>query len=375
MRRRFYYGFLPSTKIMFCIWGFLILVNILSRFCTPAVDFYIQHIFPVISDFWSGFSGIVSFSIGEYMIVSGIGILAVGIFTFILFMIFAKRRRIVISWIYGRIFGWLFTVVFFVLTFHFFILYQGSRMSETLEHKEFTNAQVLEVYEILVDETNRLAKQVERDEDGHFQLSDKDGVMLEAHKCMRKLSQEFPQYKGVYPDAKPISHAYFFTQQNLLGIYFPFSMEANYNPVMYDVNLPATLCHEFTHLKGNIFEDEAGYFAFRACLTSNNPDFLYSGYISALNWLEVDFGGDSASLKRYQEIKNKLSDDVLHDLYSFVPEEYYQTHQHEEVIPTSIVSNISDKVMDTSLKANGIPEGKATYHGMTALILSYYLYG
>ena len=44
---------------------------------------------------------------------------------------------------------------------------------------------------------------------------------------------------------------------DLMGIYFPFSMEANYNQDMYKAKLPDTICHELAHTKGYIQEDEA----------------------------------------------------------------------------------------------------------------------
>ena len=365
-----------STKLMFGIWIFLILINIFSRFCTPAVDFYIQYIFPAVSDFWGSISGLFAFSVGEYMIIAGIALAVTGFISFILFMIFARKRaKGRIARFYGHFYGWILTWLFFVATFHFLILYQGTQMSDSLENIVYDNAAVLDVYEIMVEEANAMSKLVSRDQTGHFILSEDTKLMIEAKNCMRRLGREFPQYKGDYPNAKPIAHSYFFTQQKLLGIYFPFSMEANYNPVVYEVNLPDTLCHEFTHLKGNIFEDEAGYFAFRACMTSENPDFIYSGYINVLGWLDLDFGDDEAAWERYREITDKMSYGVKKDLYSFVPEEYYQTHRHEEVIPTAVVSQVADAVMDTNLKVNGIPEGKASYHGLTALVLHYYIYG
>ncbi len=364
----------PGTQLMFWIWGILILINLLSRFLTPAVDFYIARIFPAVSDFWCSISGLADFSVGEVMIVMGITLLFAGLFSLILLMIFAKRSRRKILVCYGKFYGWILTWLFFILTFRFFILYQGTQMSAKLEGISFQNSEVLDIYELLVNEANQAAQNVQRDDTGHFILSD-ENYMQEAKNCMTRLSEEFPQYKGVYPDAKPISHSYFFTQQGLLGIYFPFSMEANYNPVVYQINLPDTICHEFTHLKGNIFEDEAGYLAFRACLTSENPDFVYSGYINVLKWLDLDFGDDEAAWQRYDEISGNLSADVRTDLHSYVPEEYYTTHRHEEVIPTAIVSDVADTVLDANLKVNGIPEGSASYHGLTALVLYYYIYG
>nr|MDE6706652.1 DUF3810 domain-containing protein [Oscillospiraceae bacterium] len=299
----------------------------------------------------------------------------IGLLSFILFMIFSKRKRAKIAKFYGHFYGWIFTWLFFVLTFGFFILYQGTKLSTQLETISYENQQVLDVYALMIEETNKLSEQVSRDDTGHFMLSEHTNLMQEAKNCMQNLSQEFPQFSGTYPNAKPISNSYFFTQQGLLGIYYPFSMEANYNPVVYEINLPDTICHEYTHLKGNIFEDEAGYFAFRACLTSNNPDFQYSGYINVLEWLELDFGEDENAWKEYYRISNTMSEFVKLDLHSYVPENYYQTHRHEEVIPTAIVSEVSDAVIDTSLKVNGVPEGSASYHGLTALVLNYYIHG
>ena len=151
-------------------------------------------------------------------------------------------------------------------------------------------------------------------------------------------------------------------------------MEANYNPVVYEVNLPVTICHEFTHLKGNIFEDEAGYYAFLACMTSDSPDFRYSAYVSALEWLDVDFGDDDDAWLAYDEIHAAISPQLDQDMYTFVPESYWTEHKEtDEFIPTAIVEETADMVMDTSLKVNGIVEGKHSYHGMTALLLHHFL--
>ena len=132
MRKKTESRFSLSVRIMFALWIFLILVNILSRFLTSAVDFYIAWIFPAISDFWGSVSGLFSFSVGEFMIVAGVTLVILGIVSFILFMIFAKRTRRKIAIFYGHFYGWILTWLFFVLTFRFFILYQGTQMSQRL---------------------------------------------------------------------------------------------------------------------------------------------------------------------------------------------------------------------------------------------------
>lgn len=358
--------------IMLTIWAFLGLVNLLARLCTPLTDFYIAHIFPLISGLWSRISGLVPFSVGEWMIVCGIGLIIVGIIGLPLVLLFGKSRRRRILAIAGQCYGWVVTWVFYLLTFRFFVLYQGTQVSRTIDRTTYSNADVLRVYRTLAEQANAEGELVARDADGHFILT--DDLIPEAKACMMRLANDYPQFQGFYPDPKPIHHAYFFSQQNLIGIYFPHSMEANYNPVVYAVNLPVTICHEYTHLKGNIFEDEAGYYAFLACQTSESADFRYSAYISALEWFDVDFGDDAAAWEEFQEIYQSMSEGVRTDLYSYVPDDYWETHREtEEVIPTAIVTETAEKVMDASLKVNGVPEGVGSYAGMTLLLLDDYL--
>ena len=359
--------------IMGGIWVLMLLVNLLARCCRPAVDWYITKIFPLISGFWCRISGLFPFSVGEWMIVAAIVLIVLALIGFPLILLFGRSRKMKIAGAAAQVYGWILTWVFSMMTMRFLILYQGTQLSHTLGEVTYSNRQVLDVIRQLVDNTNTEAALVARDENGYMILT--DDLQSKAKACMERLSQKYPQYRGYYPDAKPIYHAYFFSQQNLLGIYYPHSMEANYNPVVYDVNIPVTICHEFTHLKGNIFEDEAGYYAFLACMTSESHDFRYSALISALEWLDVDFGDDDAAWEEYGEIMTSLSADASRDMYIFVPEEYWETHKEtDEVIPTALVEETAEKVMDASLKVNGIPDGTGSYHGMTALLLHEYLH-
>lgn len=361
-----------THKLMLGITGVMLLLNLLARLCRPAADWYIAHIFPFISGFWCRISGLFPCSVGEWMLVLAVGLVIFAVTGVPLLLLLARNHRKRIGAVLLQIYGWTLVYVCTVATTRFLVLYQGTQRSEALGDVTYSNADVLSVYRTLVQQVNTEAALVACDETGHFVMT--DNLMQEAKACMERLGAEEPQFSGYYPDAKPIYHAYFFSQQNLLGIYYPHSMEANYNPVSYDVNLPVTICHEFTHLKGNIFEDEAGYYAFRACMTSESHDFRYSGLISALEWLELDFGDDADAWAEYNELQASLSAQVWTDLYTFVPEAYWQAHQEtDEVIPTAIVNDTAELVMDTSLKVNGISEGTHSYHGMTALLLHEYL--
>ena len=45
-------------------------------------------------------------------------------------------------------------------------------------------------------------------------------------------------------------------------------------------NIPHTICHELSHLKGFMREDEANFIGYLACIGSDSPDFRYSGYLT-----------------------------------------------------------------------------------------------
>lgn len=357
-----------SPRIMAGIWAFLLLFNLLARCSRSFSDWYAGTVFPVFSGFWSNLTGKLPFSLGEQLIVTGIVLLILCIVSFPVCMCFSWRRRA--AAVYGLVLGWILTWLFTVLTLHFFVLYQCTPLGEG--GTSYSTEEVLEVTRSLIDEVNAVSDTVARDENGYFVLTEDLGPSVDG--AMEALSVQFPRLSGKNPAAKPISHSYFFSQQFLLGIYFPFTMEANYNPDACDVNLPVTVCHELVHLKGYIFEDEAGFFAYLACTNSPSADLRYSGLVSALEYMfNIDLGDDGELLA----LQDTLKPEVRRDLYTFVPDGYWEDNRDEailpeEVLPGEVIGQAADMVVDTSLKVNGVAEGDKSYSGMTGLLLDYY---
>ncbi|MGN0594539.1 MAG: DUF3810 domain-containing protein, partial [Hominimerdicola sp.] len=185
------------------------------------------------------------------------------------------------------------------------------------------------------------------------------------------LSAEFENLDGFYVTPKPIKKSFFMSQLNLMGIYFPFSMEANYNNDMYKAKLPDTVCHELAHTKGYIQEDEANFIAFVACDRSENADYRYSGYLSALSYVRnkiFEYADDNKKI----EFDSSISDAVWADIDA--NREYWQEVKEKEdtVFDSETVSEISDKAMESSLKLNGVEDGKQSYGRMVDLMLNYY---
>lgn len=358
-----------SSRIIAGMWGFLLLFNLLARCSRSFSDWYAGTVFPFFSRLWSCITGLFSFSVGERLIVAGIILLVLCLISFPVCMCFSWRKRA--AAMYGMILGWILTWLFTVLTFHFFVLYQCTPLGEG--GASYSAEEFLEVTRSLAEEANALSDAVARDENGYFVLTDDLRTSVDA--ALETLSRDFPRLGGKNPPAKPIDHSYFFSQQYLLGIYFPFTMEANYNPDACDVKLPVTVCHELVHLKGYIFEDEAGFFAYLACINSSSADLQYSGAVSALEYmLGTDLGEDREQLL---SLRDSLKPEVQRDLYSFVPDGYWEDNKDEailpeEILPGEIIGQASDIVLDTSLKVNGVAEGGKSYFGMTGLLLDYY---
>lgn len=233
---------------------------------------------------------------------------------------------------------------------------------------QHTRSELTKLYGILIDECNELAQEVQRDENGIFTLT--DDVDFYAKEAMKKASETYPQLKGYYPDAKPIYSSYFMSQSGLMGIYFPFSMEANYNNDMYEMNLPNTICHEYAHLKGIIQEDEAGFIAFIASTGSESSDFRYSGYLNALEYVHNEVYKNNISEAYF--LTDTISDEVKNDWFRFVPENYWEENKEKEIISTETVDAFSSAATDTSLKLNGVEDGIESYSRIVNLLLDYY---
>lgn len=348
----------------------MIIINIISWLCTPFSDFYVMHIFPYISNVLSFLSGLLPFSLGELMITVGILLVILGIPFFAVLIIVKRNSRRQISGVFASAVLWIVAFIVTTETLNCFIMYHCTPFSERYfsAGREHTRSQLTELYGILIEEANGLAGEVARDGNGSFILT--DDIDACAKTAMKKAAEQYPQLSGYYPDAKAIYFSYFMSQSGLLGIYFPFSLEANYNADMCEINLPNTICHEYSHLKGVIQEDEAGFIAFIASTGSESADFRYSGYLNALEYVHNQIYKNGISEAYY--LTDTISDEVKCDWFKFLPETYWEDNKEKEIISTETVDTISSAATDTSLKMNGVEDGIESYSRIVNLLLDYY---
>lgn len=397
---------------------FIAFLNILAWNSQGFCDWYISHVFPIWINTYGRLTGIFPFSVGEFMIMAGIFlVIAASLLGVILLVtvlvrkrVFRKRagevslrsmdmlsvslarqekRRRGNSWQrfcdfckgYYQFFAWVLLAVSLVMTLNCFILYHGSTFSEKYftqldgydVQKEYSLEELVALREHVVHKCNTLSKMVERDADGNIVYQ--GNMAAEAKSAMKNLGETYDILSGFYPNPKPLLYSDFMSQQYMTGYYFPFSMEANYNDVMYLMNMPATFCHELAHLKGFIYEDEANFIAYLACIGSGDLVFEYAGYLSVLNYIDNDFyksiGKDKERYLAEMEILPQVHKDNI-----FLTQEEWDRIEDKAVLSTETVDALSDSFTDTTLKLNGVSDGMVSYSRVVKLLLQYYdIYG
>lgn len=359
------------VRIYGVLTALIVVINVIAWKSSLFCDTYIKYIFPIWVNTYGRLTGLVPFSVGEIMLVLGVLLVAVAAVLWIFCLIKSMRKRIRLFYSF---FAWTVLIVCMIMTLNCSVLYHATTLSEKYFQEEGTQEYTLEdlitVRNLVVEECERLSNMMPRDADGTI-VYDKD-IRTQAVRYMKKLGEEYDQLNGYFPSPKPLYTSDFFSQQKMCGYYFPFSMEANYNDVMYIMNKPSTMCHELSHLRGYIFEDEANFISFLACIGAEDDlVFQYSGYLSVLNYLDNDFYraiGRNMDVYRTQPI---ISAQVREDNI-FVTEKEWERINAKAWFDTETVDEVSDALVDTTLKANGVADGMISYNRVVKLLLQYY---
>lgn len=341
-----------------------------GRLIPAFADFYAENVFPYISAPFAWVSGLLPVSLGELIVIAGILLVIIGLPVMIVMLIVKKKSRRRTLGFAMTTFLWALTYVMVTETLNCFTLYGCTRFSERYfdVSAQHTDEQLVELYRDLVMQANELALEVPRDSDNRFELS---GDPMDAcREAMHNISGDYPQLKGYYPDAKPIMFSFFMSQSNLLGMYIPFSMEATYNRDMVRTNLPSTICHEYSHLKGYMQEDEANFISFIATMSSDDPQVRYSGVLDALGYVHNQVV--ESNIYDAVEVTGLISEEVRNDWFRFLPDNYWEDNEDKEILPTDTVSSVSTEVSDASMKLNGVEDGIKSYSRMVDLMLDYY---
>lgn len=365
------------------VWIFLflaaIVLNVTAWRSNYFCDFYVDNIFPVLGSGFSRVTSVFPFSVGEGMIVLGVLLLLLFLVAGALRLMLKRQWTIRLFRSLGHIFCWTFLALFWLLTCNCFIQYHASEFEEKymeqVREEGYTAEELAVLRDYIVVNLNELAEKMTRDERGYLIY---EGDMNQtAIAAMQNMGGRYDQLQGYYPEPKEMFFSNLISQTYMMGYFFPFSMEANYNGTMYVVNKPSTICHELAHLKGFIQEDEASLIGYLACVASEDDFFRYSGYMGVLTYVENEFRAsineNAAEYGKHPAISKQVYQDCI-----FLTKESWQAVEAKAVVSTQTAKTVSRAATTASLKFNGVEEGMKAYEGVVKLLLDYYdgiLYG
>lgn len=222
-----------------------------------------------------------------------------------------------------------------------------------LEVKASSKEELFDLCSALTDRVNELRLQT--DGTGAVMMLNKEGVS-----AMHQLGDQYPQLSGFYPRPKPVLWSYLLSVQQLCGVYSPFTIEANYNKVMPAYNIPHTICHELSHLKGFMREDEANFIGYLACISSDQLEFQYSGYLTG--WVYATNALAKVDMEEYMSLFGDLDPLVLQDLRQ--NNEFWDRYNGR-------TAQVANTLNDTYLKMNAQTDGVQSYGRVVDLMLAY----
>ena len=180
-------------------------------------------------------------------------------------------------------------------------------------------------------------------------------------RAMEKLGQRYHRLSGHYPYPKPILNTWILSVQQTTGVYSPFTVEANYNRDIAYCDIPFTICHELSHLRGYMQEEEANFIGVLATIGADDLYFNYSGYVSA--WVYAGNAlariDSTAFATLYARINARTRQDMLYN------NAYWQQFEGKP-------AEAHEQLNDAYLKMQGQATGVRSYGHVTDLMLEYF---
>lgn len=242
---------------------------------------------------------------------------------------------------------------------------------------EFTFYSGLKVEKSSVDDLYGLVSElVERTNEARAELKIPEGETftssltnreraLEARAAMEKLSEKYEVLEGYFPPPKNTLISRLMSEFNITGFYFPWTVEANVNCDIPDYSRGAVMCHELSHLRGFMREDEANYIGYLACVNSDNAELRYSGLMLALV-----YSGNrlyEADHDRYRELRGKYDRGIILD--------FEENSLYWDQFEDTFLSETGEKMNNAYLKANSVEDGTKSYGRMVDLLIAEYKAG
>lgn len=269
-------------------------IGLASKYNKATELIYTNVINKFIREKLSSLFSYIPFPVGDVLTFVFIGVI---IYCFIKLFKKLKKTSNVFEFLYKLFWGIvnISSIVFFVYIIIFGLNYHTPSLNKILIDKynskyatdikvDIDNAKRVEVYNFLVDkakETRKLAL----DSEIKYTTSDLNLVSEKAEEGYRMISDTFPVVSGNYGYAKRSIKSPLFNFFGLDGRHYDLTNEISINKNVPSVYLPFIVSKYMAYQRGIAREDEACFYAYLACINNTDPQFKYSGYLSALEYV------------------------------------------------------------------------------------------
>ena len=354
--------------LLFC----LIAINVMFRVSTVFATSYCNTVYPNVVKVMGAISSLAPFSVIEILIYIAAAIVLYAIVRLIVTLVRNHAKSTICFFTY-RLKKYMLNlacivlVCLIILSFNCTILYH--RLSFTvcanMNLESHTVEELTALFEIMAGDANELSKEVMRDENGIFTIDGLDTGSL-CVDAMESLTDQYPFMTSYYPEPKTIAASKLMSATGMAGFYSPFTMEANYNADMPDLDIPHTMCHELAHLSGFIHEDEANFIGYAACMESESEALRYSATVEMMIFVINDLYS-SLSYEHYSRLINTIEPAIIEDINA--------QSAHWREAQQKFNGKLSDTVQSANnayIKLNGDKEGDVRYSMVVELLLDYY---
>ena len=394
--------YLKTVIILFA----LIIITGLPAISPRLCDWYTDHIYGILCDAVSHFTGLFPFALGEIIMYLGIVLLVAGI-VFLLLLIFLRKKPRYRKFVkvYFQSFSIALLIVVLIYMPAWFVPFCGTVLGQGNPELRttFTYEEISDLLRYVVESGNAAAEEIAIAEDGNVAFRSNEENRALVIKAMQDLGSEFPRLKGYYPPVKPAICSDILDRMGIGGYNYPYTMEPTHNRYMSPLWMPVLDAHEYSHHKGYYKENEGNLLSVLALSRSEDPylrmaafiemyDYLYMAYIEAqdqvldqmiasgeiTDWPEQIqtkedieqrkqiyvrvFGGEPEFTDRVWQIYNAGME---------IEKEIYEADSHPiDDMPS--VNEVITETADTGWKVQGDILQENSYDGVTLLLLQYF---
>ena len=336
-------------------------IIILCKMFPAVAEFYAVNIYPSLMNIILTITNFIPFSLVEVTIIFA------PIFIIIYFVnkvMYAEKndKKNIIKKFVGWIVSWI-SVIFIGLVLLEGINYHRISFAEytDLPVEKSTKYELYGLCKELADNANTLRYRVSEDDMGVSKLFSDDiyQVAEKSYQAYEKLAVKYPILGGNKIRPKPLICSKFMSFTEITGIFSPLTMEANINSDVTVYSLPSTMCHEMSHIRGIMREDEANFISYLACMESDDSSIQYSGTMLALVYSMNQLYSEDYDL--FLEVYADYSDGIKRDFDAY--SNYWKKFEGP-------IAEVSNRVNDTYLKLNNQTDGVKSYGRMVDLLLA-----